>query len=307
MSEYVLSGAREESIVLSGGAAEKLLRGGNGDAALLYIAFLRDRGASDAGALCARLGWTRERFDLAARALEGMELLRRPEGAPPVKMPEKAPVEPARERPEYTNADLLGALERSEFASLSAAVDQALGKKLTTPDQKILLGLYDDLGLGADVIFLLVNFCLERSAARYGAGRRPTMRQIEQEGYAWARKELFSTAAANAYLQREREKRSNFGEYMAALGFGTRKPAPSEEKYLARWAEMGFDAATLAVAYDKTVLRCGEFKWSYCNGILKKWHENGIHTAQEAAQEGKRGKKSEPQQSDRNAWMEKYL
>ena len=37
----------------------------------------------------------------------------------------------------------------------------------------------------------------------------------------------------------------------------------------------------VAIAYDKTVLRCHEFKWPYCNGILKKWHEAGLHTAQE--------------------------
>lgn len=37
----------------------------------------------------------------------------------------------------------------------------------------------------------------------------------------------------------------------------------------------------MAIAYDKTVLRCHEFKWPYCNGILKKWHEAGLHTAQE--------------------------
>lgn len=287
MSEYILSAVREESIVLSGGAAEKLLRCGNGDAALLYIAFLRDRGASDGAALCARLGWTRDRFDYAARALEGMELLRRPEGAPPVKMPEKASVEPARERPEYTNADLLGALERSEFASLSAAVDRALGKKLTTPDQKILLGLYDDLGLGADVIFLLVNFCLERSAARYGAGRRPTMRQIEQEGYAWARMELTDQERASAYIKKYHRQQESLPKMMALLGLGDRKPSASEERYMVAWSEMGFEDAAIELAYDKTMLKCKELKWPYMNRILTAWHEKGLHTVK-AVQEGDR-------------------
>ena len=46
----------------------------------------------------------------------------------------------------------------------------------------MLLGLYDDLGLPADVIFLLVSFCAERTAQQYGPGRRPTLRQIEREG-----------------------------------------------------------------------------------------------------------------------------
>ena len=313
MSEYVLNAVREESVVLPGHAAERLLRSGNGDAALLYIAFLRDRGASDGGALCARLGWTRERFDIAARALEGLELLRRPEGAPPVKTEEKAVVEPARERPEYTNADLLGALERTEFASLSAAVDRVLGKKLTTPDQKILLGLYDDLGLGADVIFLLVNFCLERSVQRYGAGRRPTMRQIEQEGYAWARMELTDQERASAYIRKYNRQRETLPRMMRLLGLGDRKPSASEERYMVAWSEMGFEDAAIELAYDKTMLKCKELKWPYMNRILTAWHEKGLHTVK-AVQEGDRPKTAANPPADEESArredlerMEKYL
>lgn len=35
----------------------------------------------------------------------------------------------------------------------------------------MLLGLYSDLGLGADVIFSLVGHCVERTERRYGPGR----------------------------------------------------------------------------------------------------------------------------------------
>lgn len=313
MGEYILPASREESVVLPGDAAERLLRSGNGDAALLYIAFLRDRGGADAGSLCARLGWARERFDSAAHALEGMGLLARPESAPPVKMPEKPVLEPAHERPEYTNADLLSALERSEFASLSAAVDQALGKKLTTPDQKILLELYDDLGLSADVIFLLVNFCLERSAQRYGAGRRPTMRQIEQEGYAWARMELNDQERASAYIRKYHRQREALPKMMRLLGLGERKPSASEERYMVAWSEMGFEDAAIELAYDKTMLKCKELKWPYMNRILTAWHEKGLHTVK-AVQEGDRPKAARDMPRDEEAAqredlerMEKYL
>ncbi len=286
MSEYILRTAQEESVVLPGEAAAALLRGGNGDAALLYIAFLRSRGQADGAALCAQLGWPRERFDGAARALESMGLLVRPEGASPAPAPEKL-LEPAHERPEYTNNDLLHALEGREFASLSAAVDQALGKKLTTPDQKILLGLYDDLGLGADVIFLLVNFCLERSAAQFGPGRRPTMRQIEREGYAWARMELLDQERASAYIRKYHRQREALPRMMRLLGLGDRKISASEEKYLLAWNEMGFEDGAVELAYDRTVLKCKELKWPYMNKILTAWHEKGLHTV-EAIREGDR-------------------
>ena len=65
--------------------------------------------------------------------------------------------------------------------------EEKLGKRLKTADLQILAGLYDDLGLPADVIYLLVCHCVARSEERYGPGRRPTLRQIEKEGYHWAR------------------------------------------------------------------------------------------------------------------------
>lgn len=67
---------------------------------------------------------------------------------------------------EYTRADMARALEGAEFASLTSAVEGKLGKKLTTPDLATLLGLYDQVGLPADVIFLLVGFCAERTIQR---------------------------------------------------------------------------------------------------------------------------------------------
>ena len=278
MSEYILRGTQEESVVLSAGTADALLRGGNGDAALLYIAFLR--GKTDAS----RLGWSQDRFAGAARALEAMGLLARRKAAETTAPPVRDPA-PAQERPEYTNADLLGALERSEFRSLSAAVDHALGKKLTTPDQKILLGLYDDLGLSADVIFLLVNFCIERSVQRYGPGRRPTMRQIEQEGYIWSRMELNDQERASAYIKKYHRQREALPRMMRLLGLGERKLSASEEKYLTAWSDMGFEDAAIELAYDKTMLKCKELKWPYMNRILVTWHEKGLHTIK-AVEEG---------------------
>lgn len=308
MSEYILRAAREESIVLSAAAADALLSGGNGDAALLYIAFLRGDGKANA----ASLGWSGERFLNAARVLEGMGLLARPEGGgntPPV----QSVIERSQERPEYTNADLVNALASREFESLSRAVDQALGKKLTTPDQKILLGLYDDLGLSADVIFLLVNFCIERAAARYGAGRRPTMRQIEQEGYAWARMELTDQERASAYIKKQHRLRETLPRLMRLLGLGDRKLSASEERYLTAWSEMGFEDVAIELAYDKTMLKCKELKWPYMNKILTVWHERGLHTIREI-EEGDRpgGARNAPRdenaaQREDLALMEKYL
>jgi len=140
-----------------------------------------------------------------------------------------------------------------------------------------------------------------------GAEPLPTMRRIEQEGYVRARKGLLSSTSANDYLNALHAREQKYPAYMAVLQLGERKPSPSEEKYLAAWVDMGFPAETVALAYDKTVLRCHEFKWAYCNGILKRWHEKGLHTPAETAAENAAPKKEEKPSGGKNDWMKQYL
>lgn len=281
LSEYILQTA-EESVVLSADTARRLIQSGNGDAALAYIALTQHRGRVD----CTLLGWEKARLDRAVAALMHMGLIRSPEAAAPVPAV-KEEIEPSHSRPEYTRADLAAALEGREFSALTAAVENSLGKRLATPDLAMLLGLYDDVGLPADVIFLLVNFCLERSAAQYGPGRRPTMRQIEREGYIWARMGLMDQERASSHIKKVSRQREALPRMMKILGLGDRKASGSEERYMIAWSEMGFEDAVIELAYDKTVLKCKELKWPYMNKILLNWHEKGLHTLR-AVEEGDR-------------------
>ena len=214
--------------------------------------------------------------------------------------------EPADERPDYQREDIARRLESSEeFRMLTAEVEKKLGKRLTTPDVGVLLGLNDYLGLPADVIFLLVNHCVERITRKYGAGRRPTLRQIEKEGYAWARRGIDTQRAAVEYLKKYTERQGVIPQYMRALGLGDRMPVASEEKYLAAWQEMGFPPETVALACDKTVLKCHELKWAYCNGILKRWHEAGLHTPEDVQRADRPPAGKAPVRDTGDAW--KYV
>jgi DnaD/phage-associated family protein len=258
---------------MSARAAKRLLEKGDGDAALLYLALLRHHGTVLPRSLAGELRWERSRIEAAEATLRELQLIT----AEPAS---DVPPEPADERPQYTSADVAEKMEGSgEFRALCRQVEQRLGKRLTTPDLGILLGLYDYLGLPADVVYLLVCHCAERVERRVGPGRRPGMRQIEKEGYAWARMGIDTQAEAVEHLKRYAARREGLPQLMRALRLPEREPAPSEEKYLTAWLEMGFGPEAVAIAYDKTLLRCGELKWAYCNGILKKWHEAGLHTA----------------------------
>ena len=283
---------------MSAQAAKRLLERGDGDAALLYLALLRHHGNVMPRSLAGELRWDRGRIEAAEMALRDMGLIA-PAG-------EDLPLEPADEKPTYTRNDVAERMERSaEFRFLIAEVEKKLGKRLTTPDIGVLLGLNDYLGLPADVIYLLVCHCAERIIRRYGEGRRPTLRQIEKEGYAWARRGIDSHTEALEYLKTYNERQGAMPGYMRALQLGDRSPVPSEEKYLVAWQEMGFPPETVAIAYDKTVLKCHELKWPYCNGILKKWHEAGLHTPEEVQQKDRPAPRQAEQPVMDDAW--KYV
>lgn len=266
---------QERSVTLSATATRRLLKEGNGDAALLYLALLRHDGQVLPRALAGELRWEKERIESAEQLLQEMQLL-----APT--QPKEVPLEPAQERPTYQTQEVTASLEgNSEFASLVVAVEQVLGKRLTTVDIGTLLGLYDHLGLPADVVYLLVSHCTQRITSKFGQGRRPSLKQIEKEGYAWARRGIEDQRTATEYLASYAARQGIVPQLMQVLGLGDRAPATSEEKYLHAWLEMGFTPDVVAVAYDKTMLNCQQLKWPYLNAILKKWHDAGLHTLEE--------------------------
>lgn len=273
MAEFLIH-TGDESVALSGPAVRALLGRGDGDAALLYIALLRHNGTVMPRSLAGELRWDRGRIETAEQTLQDLKLITPTE--------KEAPPAPSDEKPSYTSEDITVQLEESEeFRNLTAEVERKLGKRLSTPDVSTLLGLYDYLGLPADVIYLLVCHCTERLQRRYGEGRRPTLRQIEKEGYTWARMGIDSQAEAVAYLKKYAARQGALPQYMRVLQLGDRVPAPSEEKYLAVWQEWGFPPESVALAYDKTMLHCHELRWNYLNGILKRWNNAGLRTVAE--------------------------
>ena len=130
MAGYVLHLSTEENITLSSATVKRLIAGGSGDAALLYLAILHARGAADSGKLARELKWDETRLRAAEQALYEMKLV----GAPEKK--EEAPLPPPQqlsEPPEYTREDIARKLEGDgRFACLLREVEHKLGP-LSTP------------------------------------------------------------------------------------------------------------------------------------------------------------------------------
>ena len=256
-----------QDVTLRASEIRALLAAGSGEAALLLL-YLRGGGALDDAA--GALGFDARQLDYASASLRQMGLL--PERAPAHLQPSVAPA--------YSEQDIAreyGA--SSEFPTIVGEAQRRLGRVLSTEELKILLGIYRYLGLPAEVISLLIHYCISRSRAR-GAGRMPSLRMIEKEAYRWADCGIETMEQAAAYMQQELRRQSRAGRICEILQVSARL-TPGEENYIRAWIEWGFDDEVIAKAYEKTRLSTGTLKWAYLNAILRSWHEQGFTTLQQ--------------------------
>ena len=265
MSSVLLPGS---IVAMSDQAADRLLRLDNGDAALLYLHLLRHGDV-------ANLKWEPARLDRAHAALKTVGMA--PDIAPAPDVPVENPASP----PEYQTEDIVAVLgdPASSFPSLCNEVERQLGKKLNTIELKSLFTLYDHLALPVEVILLLVSWCGEETQRKYGPGKKPTMTTIRKEGFVWARKGVDTLERADAHIQRMTSLHSRENEVLRLLEISPRPLVEREKTYIAAWDEMGFDNEALRMAYERTVLKKQSMDWTYMNGILRRWHEKGLHTA----------------------------
>lgn len=259
-------------VSMTGEAAERLISAGNGDAALLYLCLLRLGG--DVGAARKALKWTEERLHGAHGRLVELKLVKHTPAA------ESAAAKPEPdEPPEYTAADIAQELESgSSFSALVTEVQRRLGKVLSTTDLKILFTVYDYLALPAEVILMLVTWCVRQTEEKYGSGRKPTLPQIRTEAFRWKRRGADTHEAAEEYLKRMAALNGRSARLLPLVGITGRAPVDGERKYLDVWAELGFEDEAVRLAYEKTVLKKQAMSWPYMNSILKSWHQKGLHT-----------------------------
>lgn len=308
-----------QNILLPGGvvsmtaaAADRLMKAGSGDGALLYLYLLRRGGQFSPDGARQALGWTADRVKAAYNTLGELNLVDKTVET----LPARTPPEPEAP-PDYSAADIAKELEaETSFRHLVGAVEQCLGKVLSTADLKILLSIYDYLGLTAEVILMLVTWCTEDTQRKYGAGRKPRLSQIRKEAFAWHRLGVDTPEAADAHIRALSVLRDRERTLLPLLGIAGRTPVEGERKYIAGWVDMGFDDETIALAYEKTVLKKGALNWAYMNSILRNWHQKNLHTTAqvEAGDSAWRKARSpggaapHPERVEEDLdWMDRYL
>lgn len=267
-----------QTVSMDSAAADKLIRLGNGDAALLYLYLLRNQGAYDPAQAGSALHWQRGQLDTALARLQEIGLASgytEPKEDLPLPRPEDAP--------DYSLADITQALSdrQGEFSQLVSEVEKLAGRKLINSQLVILLQIYDHIGLPFEVILIMINFVYNNSREKYGPGAKLSMTQLRTTAYRWKEQGYDTLDSADEYIRSFELRKSREGSILAAMGIYGRKPSASESRYINQWLEWNFPQEVVAKAADITVTTIGRLDWRYCNAILRRWHEGGHHTLQE--------------------------
>lgn len=292
MHEKKYAVSKSEGTYISAAAADRLISAGDPGAALFYLYLLR-RNEPDAATAAAELGKSTKEIEAYGSKLEELGLLKQTAPQPVLPPPE--------EIPEYTSKDISDrAMDDGGFRTVVEEAQRVMGRMLSGADLKILFGIYDYLDLPAEVILLLINYCVSRSRESQGPGRTPSMRTIEKEAYSWANREIITIDRAEEHLGKLKARGETLAVLRRELGVYDREFTTTERKYAESWLEMGFTPEALAIAYDRTIVRKGKRIWPYMDSIIRSWHERGLHTPEEIeAGDGvaSQQKKSAPQEA----------
>lgn len=184
----------------------------------------------------------------------------------------EAPV-PAPHKPERDIAKEM--LENRELADLCMLAQEILGKTLNAAETETLFWFYDSLGLSAEVITMLLEYCVSK-------GKR-NMNYIEKVAVSWHENGITTMSAAETYISDEQEKKNYTYELKKLFGIDGRNLSKSEELYLKAWHEdYNMSVEMIALAYEYCIMSTGKLSFPYMNKIIENWSKKNITTIEAA-------------------------
>ncbi len=149
--------------------------------------------------------------------------------------------------PHYTTEEVTYASNSDEtLKALLTEVQHLMGKVLTNADVTTLYSFYDWLGLPADVIVLLISYCVQSGIK--------SMRGMEKVAIEWADNHVNSLEKAEEYISLAKGKKDMEHIVMKIMGIRDRSLTSKEKGYIAAWSgTMGFSAEMIEKAYEITI------------------------------------------------------
>lgn len=181
--------------------------------------------------------------------------------------------EKARETHRLDQSRLKTLMESNPDAGrLMFVTEKYFGRPLTATEMSTLLYFLDELKFSFDLCDYLVQYCVAKG--------HTSIRYIEKVGLAWHKNGY--TTPDDAKDQVANWSKIHF-DVLKAFGIRNRNPIQKEIEYIDRWyRDYGFSMEMIAEACSISLRVTGQQSFEYADGILSRWHAEGVRTPEDA-------------------------
>ncbi len=163
-------------------------------------------------------------------------------------------------------ADLQELQTDEDFCQLLYLAGRYTAKNLTPRDCDVLAHLYGGLGMSAEILEYLVEYCVSNG--------HKSMRYIETVALNWNERGIKTVEQAKVETVNGGK---NTYAVLKAFGLGGRNPAAAERSMIDRWfRDYGFSLEVVLEACDRTMRVIHQPSFEYADKILKDWKVKGI-------------------------------
>lgn len=195
------------------------------------------------------------------------------------------PEKPAAEAPAHPHPDKLAQIIENDrgLSDMFSVSQEILGKTISERDMETIYWFYSDLKMPAEVILLLLEYCVSKGKNR--------MSYIEKVAVSWNEMGLNTPESVALYLQEEEKKTGFLYSIRKIMGIADRSLSHIEEKYLTKWHdEMSMSEEMIALAYEYCIIQTAKLSFPYMDKIITRWNAEGITTVAAAEEDNRRFK-----------------
>lgn len=169
------------------------------------------------------------------------------------------------------------------LSDMFAVSQEILGKTISERDMETIYWFYSDLKMPAEVILLLLEYCVSKGKNR--------MSYIEKVAVSWNEMGLNTAENVALYLESEEQKTGFLYSIRKIMGIADRSLSQIEEKYLTKWhEELSMSEEMIALAYEYCIIQTAKLSFPYMDKIISRWAAEGITTVSAAEEDNRKFK-----------------
>lgn len=169
-----------------------------------------------------------------------------------------------------SSMEIVSRLEESpEIGHLFNEAQVKLGRTIGYDGQCTLLLLHDHYGLPAEVIFMMIDYCVSIGKSNNG--------YLEAVGKDWGAREIDTLDKAAEQITVLRNSNSLWKELASYAGITNPRPTMKQAEQLRKWSsEYKFSTDMIMLAYEEMANHTTKFSMGYMDKILANWFSKGF-------------------------------